>query len=350
MTQENSGTEPQMLSIVIPVYNSKKYLPGCIDSILAVEAARTEIILVDDGSTDGSTELCRQYQQSCSSVKMLRQENQGPSSARNRGLEQAAGRYIAFLDSDDRISPDALRKTLSYLEKYPDADLWISDFYRVADNGYILDRICQIDDTSEPIQGREYLLQFLRKKGCVWNVWRYLFQRDFLLRNGLRFIEGVSCAEDLEYVVRALTKAEKPVFFHNPYYFYRVNYGNTLTRRYTQSRVQELSDMLQRSVGYLRKDPTESARLLSDKIILEYTLNIALLEEVPAAERPAAHGALQSADWILESSEKKSIRLIKIFLSLAGIDAFSKVLYYLKRVKRKVREGRTAFCHGNGGS
>lgn len=349
MNSPNNITESKLLSIVIPVYNSKKHLSKCVDSILAMNRIGIEIILVDDGSTDGSTELCQLYQKRYSLIKTLRQKNQGPSSARNRGLEQAVGKYVAFFDSDDYVSPSELKNTLTYLEEYPEADLWISDFFRVADNGFVLDQIQQIVDTSKPMQGREYLSQFLRKKGCVWNVWRYFFRRRFLLQNKMYFVESVRCAEDLEYTVCAMTKAESIVFFHNPYYFYRVNYGDTLTRWYTKKRVQELSDMLQQSIRYLQKDLSETARLLSDKIILEYILNLALLEEVPVGERPEVHDFLQSTSWIMSSSERRDIKLIGLALSLFGINTFSKVLYFFKCVKRKLREKRSASNSGNEG-
>ena len=82
----------------------------------------------------------------------------------------------------------------------------MSDFCRVSDCGCVLDKVYQIDDTPEPIQDKKYLQAFLGRGDCVWNVWRYLFQREFLMRGGLCFVEGADCAEDLEFVVRALTK------------------------------------------------------------------------------------------------------------------------------------------------
>lgn len=342
--------EQPLLSIIIPVYNAKRYLPICLDSILEIDSDEIEIILVDDGSTDGSAEVCDQYQKIQPFIKTIHQKNAGPSSARNRGLMLASGKYIAFFDSDDHISPAALEHTLHSIKKYPEADFWVSDFFRVADNGIVLDKVFQIPDTIEPIQGKGYLRRFLQNRDCVWNVWRYIFDRDFLLKNDMRFIEGVSCAEDLEYIVRVLIKAERPFFLHAPYYFYRVNYGNTLTRRYTKERVQELSKMLQRSMTYLQEHPTDFTPFLIDKIAKEYALNLSMIEEVVPEERPEVQRLFWETRWILGCSHHIGLRSLNKVLLLLGINVFAKFLYWLKCGKRKMRKIKTVLQYGRGRS
>lgn len=96
------------ISIIIPVYNSEDYLSECLDSILAAYAKDMEIILVDDGSTDASYELCRRYQARYDFIRCFRQENGGVSSARNRGIREARGKYLMFVDSDDFIGPQLI--------------------------------------------------------------------------------------------------------------------------------------------------------------------------------------------------------------------------------------------------
>ena len=100
-----------MISVIIPVYNAQPYLHRCIDSVLASAYSDFEIILVNDGSTDCSPEICRAYAEADSRVIYISQENRGVSSARNRGLEAARGEWIIFLDSDDFITADYLSLT-----------------------------------------------------------------------------------------------------------------------------------------------------------------------------------------------------------------------------------------------
>lgn len=335
--------ENPKLSCIIPIYNASRHLKTCLDHILAAGLEQIEIILIDDGSTDGSGDIARTYMEKHPFIRVERQKNAGPSAARNRGLSLSRGEYIAFFDADDYIDPDAFRKMMTLVRQYPEAELWVSDFRRVSDNGCVLDQVYQIDEAEGPIRGREYLRQFLNKRGCVWNVWRYVFKREFLICNGLRFAEGADCAEDLEFIVRALTKAENPAFFHEPYYFYRVNYGETLTRRYDVRRVQHLTAMLQCSVRYLKEQRSDTAQIFLNKIISEFFLNLALLWEVPSEERAQVRGLLRETAWIAKSSDRYGLKLLGIMASGRSINALSWLIYRLKCVKRRIRKARIAY-------
>lgn len=325
-----------MLSIVIPVFNASEYLPGCLDGILAAALPDTELLLIDDGSTDGSLEICRSYGEQYPFIHVLSQPNSGPAAVRNRGLDESRGEYIAFLDADDCIDPAAFRRTVLLLEMY-DAQVWASDFHRIAANGCILDRVYQIEETERPITDPAYMEDFLSDGERVWNVWRYIFRRDFLLENRLRFIEGVNCAEDVEFVVRALTRVTRPAFFHNPYYFYRAHYGDTLTRQYTVRRVEQLMQMLCLSAEHLKPLNTACSRLLTDKLVKEYLLNLALCCEVPGQEREIAFAACGEAKPLLRLAGSGKLRLISALVSILGIRLSAWLLYGMKNVKRRIR-------------
>lgn len=106
-----------LVSVIIPVYNVEKYLARCLDSVVAQTYQNLEIILVNDGSTDASGEICRQYGQSDSRIRLFTQENQGLSAARNTGLDHMNGEYIVFVDSDDYISVHFVRPVDKMLGK-----------------------------------------------------------------------------------------------------------------------------------------------------------------------------------------------------------------------------------------
>ncbi|MCB4234496.1 glycosyltransferase family 2 protein [Kaistella anthropi] len=108
-----------MISVIVPVYNVEKYLSGCLQSICSQTYDNIEILLIDDGSTDSSWEICNRFAAADSRIIILQKENGGQSSARNLGLDMATGDYIAFIDSDDAISADVLEKAMSQFEKYP---------------------------------------------------------------------------------------------------------------------------------------------------------------------------------------------------------------------------------------
>lgn len=325
-----------ILSIVIPVYNAEKYLSSCIEALVSAQLSDTEILLIDDGSTDGSREAVRAAAEKYPYIRGVQQENAGPSAARNRGIELSHGKYIAFLDSDDTLDPAAFRRTVSLLDKV-DAQLWISDFRRVTDSGRVLDRVYQIRESAEPIIDIGYMDEFLSASDCVWNVWRCLFSREFLDGNDLRFMEGASIAEDLEFMVRALTLVKKPAFFHNPYYDYRVNYGATLTRKYTAERVRQFTEMCLRAKETLDGTQAPFAGKLRNKLAREYVLNLAVCRQVPKSERREAIEVFRNTWSVLDGADCLLARLARAAAKTLGLRLTAGVLYRMKRMKRAVR-------------
>ena len=325
------------LSIIIPVYNAEKYLPDCLDSILAAGISNIEILLIDDGSKDRSAEVIRSYEERYPCIKGLFQENKGPSAARNLGLLQAAGEYICFFDSDDYVDPAAFAHRIQLL-KEANADLWVSDYYKVADNKTLLQQTKQIptdkgmwicDGCPEP---------FLQASDCFWNVWRYVFRRSFLLENDLCFCEGFHCAEDLEFMVRVLKAAKRWVLFHEPYYHYRIRYEDTLTRRYTLTRVEHTVEMLVRSSRNAGNGTC--GKIVRERIGREYLLGLALLYEVPAEDRPGARKQLQKGIHLLRDTQG-IYKLVGAVTRIWGIRLTAMLLVLAKRIQRLVRRWKS---------
>ena len=126
-----------MISVIVPVYNVEKYLRQCLDSVLAQTYRELEIILVDDGSTDGSGAICDEYATRDSRIKVVHQQNGGLSSARNAGLDLATGEYVAFVDSDDYIHETMLELLYQALVEN-NADTVICNFERVDEKGDVI--------------------------------------------------------------------------------------------------------------------------------------------------------------------------------------------------------------------
>ncbi len=334
--------ENPFLSIIIPVFNAERFLTKCIDSVIQAQIPKVELILVDDGSSDNSPEICRSYSEQYPFISYIRQENSGPSAARNKGIESVKGEYIAFFDADDYVESSDFANYVDAMQKCS-ADMWASDFRRVADNGCVLDEVFQIDETNEPISSREYIFQFLSARDCVWNVWRYIFRRSFVEDKQLRFAEGFNIAEDLEFVVRAISVAESICFLHLPYYFYRVNYGQSLTRCYTVRRVEQLMQMFAAANGHL--GDRASDLLLKQKLAREYILNLSLLWEVPKRERKQALSALTAAKP-LSCSASGIYTAAAIAVKVLGIPVCAGMLYCAKSVKRLVRKVKTDLFTG----
>lgn len=186
----------EKISVIIPVYNSEKYLPQCMDSVLAQTYGDMEIILVDDGSTDGSPAVCDGYAAKDSRVQVIHQQNGGAGAARNAGLDAATGDYIGFIDSDDYIEPDMYEKLYRAIQK-TGADMSLCDFYYVWPDGRTDTFEPMLEETIAPRRGYE-LVEFAP------TYWRYislvnrLYKREIF--DTVRLREGRICEDEMAVV------------------------------------------------------------------------------------------------------------------------------------------------------
>lgn len=124
--------EKELISIIIPIYNTDKYINRCLQSVIAQTYKKIEIILIDDGSTDKSFEICKKYSNQDSRIRLIHQNNRGSSATRNRGIKEATGKMITFIDSDDWINEKYI-ETLYYNMIYNKAQLSVCGYQRVAE-------------------------------------------------------------------------------------------------------------------------------------------------------------------------------------------------------------------------
>ena len=191
-------------SFIIPVYNCKAYLSACVQSIRAAGLTDYEILLVDDGSTDGSGLVCDELAEKYPQVRVIHQENGGASAARNRGIREAKGEKILFFDADDTIDPAALGQVLAN-PRCAEADLSIFgltfDYYRDG-SCYRRDPLFfEYDGVMDRAHwNREFTRLFL--KNSLSPVWNKVFRRDILLGRGLELDTGMFLYEDFEFVLR----------------------------------------------------------------------------------------------------------------------------------------------------
>ena len=208
-------------SVVIPIYNAEKYLESCMDSILSqCGCADYEIILVNDGSTDGSAQLCDCYARKLPRVKVIHQANQGVSVARNTGIEAARGQYVLFLDSDDLWESNLLETLTEALQPQPDMAVFgYREFGNCAATGERLPM-----KAAQPETGMVYFKRYESfGRMPLVNCWAAAFRRQFLLENDLRFPVGISYGEDFTFHMHCLKCARSVVSISAPLYRYRLS-------------------------------------------------------------------------------------------------------------------------------
>ena len=205
----------EKISVIVPVYNVEKFLPRCVESILAQAGVALEVILVDDGSRDVSGALCEEFARRDPRVKVIHKENGGLSSARNAGIDVAAGEYVAFVDSDDWIEPGAYTHMLGLMKRYG-AQLVCAGRYDVdGATGEKTIGLCPREETCigpEEMVGKIFLWDDCDSSACDKLYHHSLFET-------FRFPEGKVC-EDVATTYKIVLEAERVVLCDRPVYNY----------------------------------------------------------------------------------------------------------------------------------
>lgn len=233
-----------MVSIIIPAYNVEKYLRECLDSALGQTFSDIEVIVVDDGSTDSTPEIIREYAARDARVKCVSQPNGGLSAARNSGLDVASGEWVVFLDSDDILSPTAVSKLVKTAEQIG-AHYVEGRWMQGTDSS----RISWSDGSSGALtvyDAEPYMTKVLYQDGVTPSVCGKLFARS--LFDGLRFRPGI-LYEDLDLFYLLAEKADKIAVTEQCMYFYRSNPVG-LTGRFSPRRFDVL-DVTRRIEEYV---------------------------------------------------------------------------------------------------
>ncbi len=232
-----------LLSVIVPVYNTKIYLQRCIESLVKQTYFHMEVILVDDGSKDGSGKYCDQLAEQYSNIKVIHKKNEGLGYARNTGIEYAKGELITFLDSDDYIEPSMYETMIeALLDKK--AEAIYCDFCMDKKDGT---KIPCFSDIEEGIYtGKEILYSIIgampqkkRDFDFEMSVCKVIFRKKCIDDKKLRFLsEKAMICEDMIFDIGYLLKAEKVIYLKKCFYHYCENQGS-LTHRYIKNRLEK---------------------------------------------------------------------------------------------------------------
>ena len=319
-----------LLSIIVPVYQVEKYLKTCIKSMLDCHGFSYEIILVVKPSCDKSEYIANEIQREYSDrVRVVTQDGDGLSNARNVGLRYAVGDYVAFFDSDDYIDAKTFSNLMQSLESRMPVDAVISDYYIVGNS----DNTSQVDtiEGEELICDNGYLELFLKKRRNYWNAWQYVLKRTFLLENRLLFLEGVY-SEDIEFATGIVLTAKKFAFYGKPYYYYRIGREGSLANKVTLKHVVDLMYMLGISMNRVDSSDVHLKNVIRDKLSLQYILSFVMIFDVYDNERKRAVDIIES-EKLLYINNRNS--LFKKMILKLGVLNGARVLMFVRMIRRR---------------
>lgn len=236
--------EDKLITIVIPTYNVAQYIQGCLDSVLTQTYKKIEILLIDDGSTDGTLAICRKYEKEDNRIRVISSEHEGVSAVRNVGSKEAKGEYIAYIDGDDILEPTYIEYLYQLMERY-DADISMCNYIPFWEGKEIPKR--KVGDNKEKIKvmTKEQALEtLLYQKYFISAVWAKLFKKE--LFSFVEFPYG-KLAEDMGSIYKLIHYSNKVVYSSQIQYYYLQRYGSTthaLSSQQGKDYIEQSEDMV----------------------------------------------------------------------------------------------------------
>ena len=324
------------VSFIIPVYNVEKYLRECVDSILCQLTDECEIILVDDGSTDKSGDICDECSALNKNIVVIHQRNAGHSAARNVGLDRAQGRYVAFIDSDDYIGQGSVTEIIHWT-KTATADICFMEGFKLFPDGITASLGDEIDRNQIRGKTREEVFQHLATRPKYpGSACTKLFRRAFLNENGLRFPTNLTHAEDLTLCLQCFLKADQFDLISWPYYYYRQGRAGSMTSSINANSFEGLK----RFVEFFSENLTDKNRKPYDKIcecalsFVAYEYSILLWQYFRVPDKKSTYKQfLRDKSWCLNYGKSKKTHMIRLLYKICGINLSSMILDVYMRVR-----------------
>ncbi len=258
------------ISIVIPVYNGEKELPVMLRSLQQQTCTDYEVLVVNDGSRDGTLQVAAEFAQNDSRIQILTQENLGVSAARNHGLQKARGEYIIFFDADDKVPADALRKMFDAIWGQK-ADMVVGIMETVSDGRTGVNQSSKTLAVQREISSKDPA--FIQ----TWSQCNKMYRREFLLKNNIRFLP-VKVAEDGHFLYQALVCRPKICgcntvvyqYIRRPFWTGLHTASKNVERSYLTDRLQVYEDMLDMMVKLMEDESRETQEAYQDALVTRF--------------------------------------------------------------------------------
>lgn len=308
-----------LVSIIIPIYNSEKYLKQCLNSVCKQSYKNMEVILVDDGSTDDSGKICDEFEKKDLRYKAIHIINQGVSNARNYGIKNANGNYIIFIDSDDWIPKDYVKNLMeeNRKEKF---ELIACPIY-----GKINKKWEAFSFDFDEYSSEKFI--FLNKNYFLYGPHCKLYQTDIIKKNKILFPQDISYGEDLIFNMQYLKYCEKLFVTNRTFYNYRIDNENSLSRKYRDNQFEMEKILHKKLFELIRIKKIKDIKL--EKYYYRRYVDVAYNSIL----KNNKNSFLEKYSYI-NNILKDSV--LKIALKNGNLEGYSKKILYLMRRKSSI--------------
>jgi len=329
------------VSVIVPIYNVEKYLEQCLDSLKNQTLKDLEIICVDDGSTDSSSEICDRYAKNDARIKVIHKNNSGYGNSINRGIEEATGKYIGILESDDFADKKMYENLWNLAEQYQADNVKCSwyDYYTDTDTaikvGAISPTVANKVMTYKDFHG------ILKNRTVIWSG---IYRRDFLISKNIRCLETPGASfQDTSFNFKTLTLANRLLLTDKPYVYYRKDNINSSVK--SKGKVYFICNEYEEITRFLNEHPDIKNEINYRKLINEYNHYIWNLLRISPEFRPeftdkfAEIFSKYYADNELDNKFYHKIKKKEVLTLLNNKDKFFKIIKR-KSIKQQLREKR----------
>lgn len=326
---EKSGSKRSSVffSVIIPVYNVEMYVEQCIESVLNQTCKDFEIILVDDGSTDGSIQICDAYAKSYSNVHVFHNTNSGLSFSRNVGLDSASGEYVLFLDSDDFYSDlDILAKLKQVIQAH-DYDFVLFKTAKYYADDRIVDYYGDYDQRIMQNKINDVFLYMVKENKQLATACNKAIRRKMLCEHHIYFPLG-TISEDVPWIVRLFEKANNIGALNSIAYMYRQNRQGSISTEISSAKIEQLFNIV-KCVSQEYKGRTDDfGKSVMSFISYQYAIVLYL---AAISHEPYDVNEIISYHWLLKYALDKKTKLVKWSCRLFGFHITLRLLALRKR-------------------
>lgn len=328
------------VSFILPVYKVEAFLRECVSSISCQTYKNIEIILVDDGSPDGSPAICDQLAIKDNRIKVFHKSNGGLSDARNAGLKIATGDYVVFMDSDDFwIGKDSLYKMVSLISQRPECNFYgFNCQYYYPDSNTYTKWVQYTDEVLSPISGSSAMVSLVKSGTLPMSACLKVIDRQWLINNRITFKVG-QIAEDIPWFINLLDKSGKCMFVNDYIYAYRQNRLGSITATGGERSFYSLLDIVRNELTLIdrRSFTPEAKDALLSFLAYEVSIMIAGVCYLPKEKQPYARRELKQLCWLFQYTQNPKVRMVSRVYNQFGYAITERVLrlYNWYRARKK---------------